>query len=442
MKFPWEADIPSRWDQIPLKYLTISTTGGTPDKSNSQFWGGDIPWVSSKDMDTTSISDTEDYISQNAIEQGEAKLVPEGTLLIVSRSGILEHSIPVAVTDTEVAINQDIRAYIPTNKRISGEFLRDFIIGFEDELLQIWRQQGATVQSLNSEAVSQTPFPVPDRSQERQIVSYSKTVTSLILDAKQHIEEMILLLKERKKSAISYHVAGSEKVDWKKDIHQFIRSELPNEWDRAKLRWVTNKIGSGSTPDGGSEAYVEEGIKFIRSQNVTEMGLQLADIVYIDQKTHQEMNSTQVHAKDVLLNITGASLGRTSVVPNEITSANVNQHVCIIRPIQQHIVPEYLNYVLESVIGQRQIFANQTGASREAVTFSQIGDFEVPLPPISEQKRIIQQVDSMVTNIHTSINHLKAISELLEEKRQALITAAVTGQIDVSKEKGVIQGDD
>lgn len=433
MRSPWREVIPRDWEMIPLKYITRSTTGGTPRKGVDEFWDGEIPWVSSKDMKSSLIDETEDYVTRDAVENSSTTLVPEGSLLVVSRSGILEHSIPVAVSGRDLAINQDIRAYVPRKNMISASYLRNIIVAFESDLLDLWRQQGATVQSLDSEAVAQTEFPIPPSERQKIIEEYSRSIYEQIEQAKIRIQDLISVLEDKRHSRITQGVVGcDEYVDIRADIKAALESSIPEHWETGKLRWVTSKIGSGSTPDGGSEAYVDEGIPFIRSQNVTDRGLVLEDVVYIPESIHKEMNSTHLHCGDVLLNITGASLGRTSIVPENFTVGNVNQHVCILRAVKSHISPEYLNFVMSSAVGQAQIFANQSGASRQAVTFSQIGDFVVPLPPISEQKEISRELDKYVTRTNRLIDRLQNLGDVLEEKRKDLIRRAVTGQIDLT----------
>lgn len=433
MRSPWREEIPRDWEMIPLKYITRSTTGGTPSKGVDEFWDGEIPWVSSKDMKSSLIDETEDYVTRDAVENSSTTLVPEGSLLVVSRSGILEHSIPVAVSGRELAINQDIRAYVPQKSSISASYLRNIIVAFEADLLDLWRQQGATVQSLDSEAVAQTEFPIPLGERQKHIERYSRSVYEQVEEAKIRIQDLISVLEDKRHSRITRGVIGcDEYIDIQADIKAALESSIPEHWETGNLRWVTSKIGSGSTPDGGSEAYVDEGIPFIRSQNVTDRGLFLEDVVYIPESIHKEMNSTHLHCGDVLLNITGASLGRTSIVPENFTVGNVNQHVCILRAVKNHISPEYLNFVMSSAVGQAQIFANQSGASRQAVTFSQIGDFVVPLPPISEQKEISRELNEYVTRTNRLIDKLQNLDSVLGEKRKDLIRKAVTGQIDLT----------
>ncbi len=206
--------------------------------------------------------------------------------------------------------------------------------------------------------------------------------------------------------------------------------EIPAHWDTVKLKWATDKIGSGVTPKGGSEAYVDAGITFLRSQNVYFDGLRLDDVAFIDEETDKEMAGSRVKPWDVLLNITGASLGRCALVPADFSSANVNQHVCIIRAQQDKLHPPFLNQVMASDVGQQQIFAEEDGASREAVTFAEIGDFVMPRLPLDEQRAIAAYLDRETERINTLVAKKERLIELLQEKRTALISRAVTKGLD------------
>lgn len=162
---------------------------------------------------------------------------------------------------------------------------------------------------------------------------------------------------------------------------------MKKEWAFTKLKRHTTKIGSGITPRGGESTYKATGIPFIRSQNVLTNRLDFSDIAFIDEKQHEKMSASKVYPGDVLLNITGASIGRSCVVPPEITEANVNQHVCVIR-LKENIDANLLSTYLNSWFGQKQIWSFQSGGSREGLNYQQIGSFDVPHPPLSEQKAI------------------------------------------------------
>ena len=170
-------------------------------------------------------------------------------------------------------------------------------------------------------------------------------------------------------------------------------------WEVKKLGFITKKIGSGKTPSGGAETYVDEGIMFLRSQNVYDEGLNLEDVVYIDEGTDADMATSRVQPKDILLNITGASLGRTCIVPDEFSRANVNQHVCIIRMSNlKHSV--FISWLMKSAGIKAQIQNAQTGAAREGLNFEQITNLVFVLPLLSEQTAIATYLDRETAKTH------------------------------------------
>lgn len=176
---------------------------------------------------------------------------------------------------------------------------------------------------------------------------------------------------------------------------------IPDDWEVHVLGDKTIKIGSGITPTGGSRIYKSEGRPFLRSQNIGWGNLSLEDVAYIDDIIHNTFKGTEIRDCDVFLNITGASIGRSAVADQRVVNGNVNQHVCIIRPIEQELNSYFLNCFLLSNKGQKQIDAFQAGGNRQGLNFGQIKSFEIPLPPtVEEQKAIAQSlsdVDALIT---------------------------------------------
>lgn len=171
--------------------------------------------------------------------------------------------------------------------------------------------------------------------------------------------------------------------------------ELPEGWECIRLGDLTSKMGSGSTPRGGQSAYVSEGIPFLRSQNVWNEGLRLDDVVYIDENTHLKMEGTKVIPGDVLLNITGASLGRALIFPDSIKEANVSQHVTIIRLLIDELAP-FVHLGIKSPLVQDLIWGRQVGMAIEGLSKRTLELFEFPIPPLAEQQRIVAKVDELM----------------------------------------------
>lgn len=204
---------------------------------------------------------------------------------------------------------------------------------------------------------------------------------------------------------------------------------------RIRLKYLVTKIGSGKTPRGGSEVYVHEGVMLLRSQNVHFDGLRLDDVVFIEESVDEEMASTRVEPQDVLLNITGASIGRCTIAPNDLAAANVNQHVCILRPALDRVTPQFLNLALQSAELQTAIFSGENGSSREGLNFGQIGELEIILPPLEQQKIIARSAGDSIENLESLISEKRSFLKLLAEKRRTFVASAIAQGVnpDVSR---------
>ena len=206
--------------------------------------------------------------------------------------------------------------------------------------------------------------------------------------------------------------------------------DVPAHWEVKKTKHISSRISSGKTPLDGSEIYVDNGITFLRSQNVYDEGLRLDDVVFITEAVDEAMAVSRVSANDILLNITGASIGRSCVVPSEFSPANVNQHVCVIRLKNLSQVP-FIGWLFKSATIKNQIDHAQNGAAREGLNFVQIGEMAIALPPASEQESISAFLNTESAKLDTLTTEALRAIDLLQERRAALISAAVTGQIDV-----------
>lgn len=296
------------------------------------------------------------------------------------------------------------------------------------------KSNGVTRFGLGKPAMENLPIPIPSLEEQTKITQYLDHQTAIIDKLIQQKEKLIELLKEKRQAVINEAVTKGLNLNTKmKDSGIEWLGEVPQQWNPVQIRYLNKKVGSGVTPKGGAEVYTEEGVIFIRSQNVHFEGLRLDDVVKIDFDTHEKMSGSKVMYKDVLLNITGASIGRCCVVEIK-DEMNVNQHVCIIRPTRK-ILSEYLNLVLQSNVGQVQIKLGTTGGNREGLTFEAIKEFIIPLPDLKEQEEILNTIQSSL-NRYYELENLNTIQiDKMKEYRQSIISEAVTGKIDVREWK-------
>ena len=188
-----------------------------------------------------------------------------------------------------------------------------------------------------------------------------------------------------------------------------VRNE--KEWMAKKLSDLSSHISSGSTPLGGQNVYIKEGVLFIRSQNVLMRKFDITDAAFISEDIHNKMKRTWVKANDVLLNITGASIGRVATYKGPDDKANVNQHVCIIRTKTEYLTPDFLMYLLSNNSYQSHIIGKSAGGTRESFTFSQIKNFDVILPPIILQLKFTKIIESIKRQAELSSESIEKSSQ-------------------------------
>ena len=297
---------------------------------------------------------------------------------------------------------------------------------------------GTTYPGISTNDIKNVSIISPPYNEQQAIASYLDHKTSQLDDTIAKKQRLIDLLEEERQSIINKAVSKglNPNVKMKDSGIEWI-GQIPEHWDMVKLKYLTYKIGSGVTPKGGAEVYLSSGIPLIRSQNVHFEGLDFTEMAFISEEIHSSMSNSKVKPNDVLLNITGASIGRTCYIPRDFDEANVNQHVCILRP-NKMVLTRYLYVLFTSKLGQTQISLSQTGSGREGLNFENLKNFVFPIPDINEQNEILNKIDIDLHEITSSKNKIQKQIDLLKEYRQSLIFEAVTGKIDVREEAEAI----
>ncbi len=207
----WIGEMPEGWKIAPLKRLGTPVTGSTPSRNNPDYWAGNIPWVSSKDMKTDYLLDSEDHITQKAVDECRLTLFEPGTLIFCVRSGILRHTFPVAVSTLPVTINQDLRA-LNLMGNVNPAFLLYYMRGMNDTIVTLYQKIGATVESIEMNWFLYFPVALPPLDEQNHIV---ETLDSRCVSLDQLVEQnetTILQLKEYRQSLIYEAVTGKIEV--------------------------------------------------------------------------------------------------------------------------------------------------------------------------------------------------------------------------------------
>ena len=270
---------------------------------------------------------------------------------------------------------------------------------------------------------------VPPLSEQETIADYldetCSKIDEIIAEAKASIDEY-----ENLRQSIIYEIltkGPDDNVEMKDSGVEWI-GKVPSHWMIGKVKYGTTKVGSGKTPKGGAEVYMTSGVMFLRSQNIYNDGLRLDNPYYISEEIDEEMKNTRVQKNDVLLNITGGSIGRCCIFDGSIPNANVNQHVCIIRVNSSVFLPEYMHLFWISPIGQISIKSYQTGGNREGMSAEAIKNTPIPIIPIGEQRRIVDLIRPKIDDFNSLISEKESLINDLEAYKKSLIYEVVTGK--------------
>jgi type I restriction enzyme S subunit len=373
------------------------------------------------------LSDSTYITREKYIESPEIQIF-NGDIIIVKTSSLGKITI-IENCNEEMTLNPQLVVYkqIKQNKK----FIYYFLISNSFQYQLLVSKSGGVTPTITQEVINSFKLVIPPLQEQIQIVQFLDEKTELIDRLISTKELKITLLKEQRTSLINEVVTKGLNTDVKmKDSGTEFIGKIPENWSCTKLGFYTKKIGSGSTPRGGSEVYVDSGVPFVRSQNVHFDGLRLDGVSFIDFETHKSMKGSTVVKGDVLLNITGGSIGRCCVVEVD-KEMNVNQHVSIIRTTIE-LLNYFLNYLLGSDIGQSQVLFNLTGGNREGLTIEGIRNFFITIPDLKEQEEIVKHIQLKTKEIDDLVDLEKKKIDLLKEYRQSLISEVVTGKIKVT----------
>lgn len=345
--------------------------GGTPSKSCSDFFNGDIPWITGADITSSIVKTARSYITDQAVRKSATNVVPAGTVLLVTRTSVGK----VAITGVPLAFSQDITAIVHDPGRVDSKYLAHFLTTQQVHFERVAR--GATIKGITRSVVESVRLPLPPLDEQRRIVA--------ILDQAEELRakrRAAIALLDQLPQAIFLEMFGDP-------------ASNPKGWQTKPLKAVTTKIGSGSTPTGGESAYKSEGIALIRSMNIHDGHFVPKGLAYVDEEQAAKLANVVVAPNDVLLNITGASVARVALVPKGVLPARVNQHVSILRCAQE-LSPRFLESLLINPSTKKSLLrVAGAGATREAITKEQLESFEILLPPTEAQELFAGRVEAI-----------------------------------------------
>ncbi len=292
---------------------------------------------------------------------------------------------------------------------------------------------GVRPNSLQMSRDNMMSFPVilPDKGEQLAIASFLDRETAKIDALIAEQQRLIELLHEKRQAVISHAVTkGLNPHVPMKDSGVEWLGEVPKHWDIKRIKHLSKAISKGTTPSTIGAEFTPSGIRFIKAENITSTGVEPLPEFFISDETNQELSRSILFGGEVLVVIAGATTGKSAVIPKEICPANTNQAVCFIRT-KSEIASSFINHWLSQKSVQNQIAIGSVQSAQPNLSMEDLGNIPIALPPLEEMRQITSLCDLRRADAEVSAAESSKLVELLKERRSALISAAVTGQIDV-----------
>ncbi|HEN3579712.1 TPA: restriction endonuclease subunit S [Yersinia enterocolitica] len=413
----WLGEIPYQWKILRHKYVACFSKGKNPMNLFDQPLKNTLPYLS---MDCLRNNTTDKY----ALISNDVRITLEGQPLIIwdgsnagefvkGKSGILSSTMAAATLTYP----------------LHPQYYWYLCISIEPEIRR--NATGMGIPHVNGEELKSIKLGIPSIFEQSKIAAFLDHETTKIDKLIEKQQQLIELLKEKCQAVISHAVTKGLNLDAPmKDSGVEWLGEVPTHWISVRVKQISSFITSG--PRGWSDFLTEEGREiFLQSGDLNdELGLQLDKAKRVSPPKNAEGIRTRLTVGDVVVCITGANTGRVAIVSELSQTTYINQHLSLIRPNTSNVNSVFLGYSLASSVGRSFFDVAQYGL-KEGLSLSNVSEAPLALPPRYEQDAIVKYLES-IRNNYDNLSRISTVQvELLKERRIALISAAVTGKIDV-----------
>ena len=389
---------------MPLSDVATVVNGGTPKSKVAEYWGGDVQWLTPKDMgqmEGREISETPRTITQAGLKGSSARLVPSGSVILSTRAPIGH----LGMNTVPMAFNQGCRGIVPSDK-LDPVYLYHFLNMSRDLLNELG--SGTTFKELSATNLKSVKVPLPPLEEQQRIVAVLDEAFEGLARARAHAEANLQNARE---------LFESHLVD--------LFTHPDSSWQYAQLKNYCENITVGHVGPM-AKRYVSTGTPFLRSQNVRPFKIDLTDVKYIDVDFTKELEKSELRPGDVAIVRTGYP-GTCAVIPDDLELANCAD--LVIARTGPNLNPHFLALLLNSTYGKELVAGASVGAAQKHFNVGAAKTAIFPFPPLSDQERLVAQADE----INAACNSIAAIAEEklqdLDDLRQSLLQKAFAGEL-------------
>jgi type I restriction enzyme S subunit len=428
----WLGEIPKHWSGTTLKRLVAVKITDGPHET-PEFVDEGVPFVSAEAVYNGRINfdSKRGYISSELHAQYIKKVYPQRDDVFIVKSGATTGKLAMVDVDFEFSVWSPLALIRANLEKATPRFLflalhADYA---QNQVQRTW--SAGTQPNISMAAIERLYVVVPPLAEQRAIAAFLDREMAKIDTLVEKQERLIELLQEKRAALISHAVTKGLDPDVEmKDSGIPWLGEIPERWEVKRFKFLTSFVTSGSR--GWAQYYSDEGATFLRIGNLSResIELDLTDIQHVSPPDGAEGKRTRVCKDDVLISIT-AYIGSIGVVAQNIGEAYVNQHIALTRPSPRQVEPRWLGYALLSQVGASQFGLLLYGGTKDGLGLDDVRNLSVLAPPLDEQRAIVAHIDRETAKLDALVAKAQEMIERLQEYRTALISATVTGKIDV-----------
>ena len=419
----WIGEVPEHWDLKKIKFCFDVYAGATPKTENAEYWDGDIVWVTPADYKTEDkyINGGKKTITKKGYDSCNTQIVPVGSIIFSKRAPIGT----VALSNVELCTNQGCLSCVPKDTNSTFYY---YAMSVSTECFDLLGS-GATFKEISADSFSNVKMPYPSLAEQEAIAAYLDARCADIDKVVATQEKRIALLKELKQSVITQAVTRGLNPDVKmKDSGVEWIGEVPEHWERISMKYFFYMKGRIGWQGLKADEFIDEGPYLITGTDFENGRVVWERCYHISQERYNQDPAIHVKRGDLLITKDG-TVGKLALIDDMPDIASLNSHLLILRPYDANLITNnYVYWYLSSQIFKIYTGLTQSGSIMESLSQEKIGDFQMALPPIEEQKQIASYLDGRCADIDKQIEGVARQIELLREYKQSLITEVVTGK--------------
>ncbi|MGO2182819.1 MAG: restriction endonuclease subunit S [Pseudoalteromonas nigrifaciens] len=424
----WIGQIPKDWDMWKISHACDYIASGTTPKSDdeSRYYGGEILWVTTGELRENVVLDTQKKVTQRALlDMPTLRIHPEGSVSIAMYGATIGR---LGMFGREATTNQAC-CVMPPSKILFNKYLFYWLFATRQEIINL--SSGGGQPNVNQEKIASLKVSAPEYTLQIQIANFLDHETAKIDTLIEKQQQLIKLLKEKRQAVISHAVTkGLNPQAPMKDSGVEWLGEVPEHWNIAPLKYLVNEKAAG--PYGASltkAMYTTSGVKVYGQQQVISNNFTIGDY-YISEDKYKEMTRYTVFSNDVLISVMG-TVGKVSVVPEEAELGIINPRLVRYKFDSEKISPHFVQSLIMSQSYQSRLSESSQGSTMEGLNMGILGDLPLVFPSVDEQEKVLLLIKKETLKYSTVIAKAEEFVALSIERRTALISAAVTGKIDV-----------